>query len=204
MIAGNMNLAEKYLAPTWAEIYSGLEDLATKICASGFRPDIIVAIIRGGLVPGRIISDLLEQPNVATVRIECHVGTDRTKPVPKLSQPLSVGVKAQKVLLVDDVADTGCSLQLAKEHIEKSGAGAVRVATLYSKPWSKVKPDYFGEETSFWIVFPWEVKEIVRTAIENSGNTLLPALSETLYAKGLPKPLVDRFLKEIAGDNPHC
>jgi hypoxanthine phosphoribosyltransferase len=199
-----MKEAEKYLTPTWNKTYSIMLKLAEKIRGDGFKPDVIVGVARGGLIPARVLSDLLEQPNLATVRTECYIGTNQTKPEPVLSQQFSACVQGLMMLLVDDVADTGRSLKLTREHVLKSGAREVRIATLFRKPWSIVKPDYCTDETSQWVVFPWDIKETVRGAFENRGNTSVSDLAENLKAAGLPKPFIVRFLKEIAGENSPC
>jgi hypoxanthine phosphoribosyltransferase len=178
--------------------------LAEKIRRGSFKLDVIVGVARGGLIPARVLSDLLEQPNLATIRTECYVGTHQTESAPVLIEQLSACMRGHRVLLVDDVADTGRSLQLAREHFVESGAVEYRIATLFRKPWSIVKPDYFSEETSLWVVFPWDLKETIREAFENRGDTSVSGLSKNLEFAGLPRLLADRFLKEIAGENPSC
>jgi len=175
-------------------------EVAEKIRDDGFKPDIIVGLARGGLVPARVFSDLLEQSNLATTRTECYVGISKSKSNPVLSEQLSARVEGQSVLLVDDIADTGRSLELAKKHIMESGAREIRIVTLFKKPWSTLKPDYSAAETSRWVVFPWDMKETVRSAFENRGNMTNADLSEKLKSAGLPKTLVHRFLKEITGE----
>ena len=66
------------------------------------------------------------------------------------------------MLIVDDVSDTGRSLAVAKDHVQKAGAEEIKVATLHYKPHSSFKPDYFVDETSAWVVYPWEVEETKR------------------------------------------
>jgi len=106
------------------------------------------------------------------------------------------------VLVVDDVADTGRSLKLVKEHVVQGGARVVKVATLFQKPWSALKPDYFEKETENWVVFPWDLKETVRGVFENRGNATLSQLVLSLVNSGLPKSLVSAFLKEMAEEKP--
>jgi len=197
-----MRAAEKYVAPTWNETYRMMLNLGGKINRSGFKPEVIVGVVRGGLIPARVLSDLLENPNLATVRTECYVGTDQAQPAPVLSQKLSACVNGRSVLVVDDIVDTGRSLKLTKEHIIKSGAKEVKIATLFRKPWSVLKPDYCENETSSWVVFPWDVKETVRSAFRNRGKTPATELSEKLKDAGLPKRLVDKFMREITGEKP--
>jgi hypoxanthine phosphoribosyltransferase len=100
--------------------------------------------------------------NLTSIRIEYYSGVNETKTEPKLVYPLGVDVKGMGVLVVDDVADRGDSLILAKKHIQEMGANEVKFATLHYKPWSKFKPDYYASEHSSWIVYPWEVTETAR------------------------------------------
>ena len=187
-------------APTWNQIYTLLLNLAEKIRKNGFKPDIIVGVSRGGWPPARILSDLLGNPNLANVRAEFYVGVAETKGEPRLTQPVSVPVSGRKVLVVDEVADTGKSLKLVKEHMAEEGAAEVRIVTVYYKPWSIVKPDYYGKETSRWIVFPWEVKETVRKIIQKckEKGTAIEEETAKLAEAGVSAELLRRFLKEIS------
>ena len=185
--------------PTWERIYELLLDLASQIRRAGFKPDIIVGVARGGWPPARIISDLLENPEVANVKAEFYLGVAETKGEPVITQPVSVLVKDKKVLIVDDVADTGKSLALVKEHLKEKGATDVKIATIYYKPWSIVTPDYFGRKTSHWIIFPWEGKETVRRILEKcrKQGVSTEQAKETLVRYGLDRKLVERFMDEI-------
>jgi hypoxanthine phosphoribosyltransferase len=177
---------------------------AGKIRKSGFKPDIIVGVMRGGWIPARILSDLLEIPDLATVRVEFYLGVAETLKEPALTQDVSAEVSGKKALVVDDVADTGKSLQLVKEHLLRRGAAEVRIATLYYKPFSAAKPDYYEKETRRWVVFPWELKETARKIVEKHQNKSAINLETAKLVKaGLPKQLVDAFLKE-AFEERHC
>lgn len=194
----------KFEIPTWDEIYEFLLNITDKIKESGFKPDLIVGISRGGWPPARIISDLLENPKLANVAAEFYVGVAETKGEPTVTQPVSASVEGKKVLVVDDVADTGKSLRLVRSHLKKKGATEVRITTIYYKPWSVLVPDYYEKETSSWIVFPWERKESVRRVAEKykrQGKSLEEA-KESLVGSGLNRKLVERFAKEIFGESP--
>jgi hypoxanthine phosphoribosyltransferase len=189
----------KFEAPSWNQIYDMLLDLADRIRKDGFKPDIIVGVSRGGWLPARVLSDLLSNPNLANVRAEFYLGVAETKCEPSLTQPISVAVAGKTVLIVDEVVDTGKSLKLVKEHIIEEGAVEARTATVYCKPWSNGKPDYYSKKTENWIVFPWEVKETIRNvAVEcrESGKPV-EAEVEKLRKAGVSDHLVKRFLKEI-------
>ncbi|MDO8339786.1 MAG: phosphoribosyltransferase [Candidatus Burarchaeum sp.] len=150
----------KFLKPTWAEIDTMCEELALTIEKSGFKPDVIVGIARGGWVPARLLSDKMNNEHVASMRVEFYTAPGVTNRVPKITQPVSTDVKGKRVLLVDDVSDTGHSLEVAFKSF--ADAKEVRTATLHYKPHSVFKPDYFIGTTSDWIVYPWEVNETER------------------------------------------
>lgn len=189
----------EFEVPTWSKIYRMLLRLAEEIRKDSFKPDIIAGVSRGGWPPARVLSDLLDNPNLANVKVEFYLGVAETKDKPTLTQPVSVNVKDKKVLVVDEVADTGKSLKIIKEHLTKEGANEVKIATIYYKPWSLITPDYYVKETSCWIVFPWEVKETVRKIVKKCREKDKPLEEEIaeLVKAGLSKRLVKRFLKEV-------
>ncbi len=193
-----MEARAKFEVPTWKKIYDMLLSQAEKIRQSGFKPDVIVGITKGGWIPARVLSDLLEIPDLVTVRVEFYLGVAETRNKPVLTQGVSAVVTGKKALIVDDVADTGKSLHLAREHVLQQGAPEVRIATVYSKPWSIIKPDYYEIETSCWVVFPWETKETVRKIVEKHGEkNAIDMETAKLEKAGLPKQLTERFLKEV-------
>ena len=147
----------KLLNLEWSDIEELIAKLAQK--TKEFNPDVLIGISRGGLVPVRLLSDYLNNPNVAIFRIEFYKGIGKTNDLPKITHPLTIDVKNKKVLIVDDVSDSGKSLIVAKEYIEKLGAKEIRIATIHYKPGSSFKPDYFVGETDAWIIYPWEKKE---------------------------------------------
>jgi hypoxanthine phosphoribosyltransferase len=194
----------KYEAPNWSQIHNMLLKQATRILSGSFKPDVIVGVSRGGWLPARVLSDLLENPNLASVKTENYVGIGKPSSKPVLTQCLSADVAGKKVLVVDEVADTGESLKLVKEHVLEKGALEVKVAVLYHKPSSAVKPDYYEKETSCWVVFPWETKETLRKIFETNKTHAATLQKETakLAAAGLPKQLIRRFMKEFSEAKP--
>lgn len=185
--------------PTWEQIYEMLLNLANKIRKDGLKPDVILGVSRGGWPPARVLSDLLENPELANVKTEFYMGVAETKSEPTITQPVSISVQDKKVLVVDEIADTGKSLRLIQSHLKKQGASEIKIATIYYKPWSVVTPDYYEKESSAWVVFPWERKETVRNVVKrfkSEGKTVEEA-KETLIRHGLDRKLVERFLGEI-------
>jgi hypoxanthine phosphoribosyltransferase len=187
----------EFEVPTWRQIYSMLLTQAEAISKSSFKPEIVIAVSRGGWLPARVLSDLLEV-GLGSVSVEFYVGIAETRKAPVLTQSVSVIVAGKKVLVVDDVADSGESLKLVKAHVLQQGAKEIRAATVYCKPWSGVKPDYYTRETRRWVVFPWEIKEAVRKIVEKyRDKAAVDVVTAKLVKAGLPKHLAVRFLKEM-------
>ncbi len=131
----------------------------------GYTPHVLIGISRGGLVPVRLLSDMLGNRNVGIIRVELYKEMGIAKDSPKITQAITADVKGKRVLLVDDVADSGKSLAAAKKYIKSLGADEIKIATFHCKPKSMVKPDYFIKMVSGWIVYPWEINE-VKTEME--------------------------------------
>ncbi len=191
----------EFEVPSWDQIYDFLLNIAKRIRRNGFEPDIILGVSRGGWPPARVMSDLLENPNVVNVAAEFYVGVAETRDKPVITQPVSVSVKDKKVLVVDDIADTGQSLKLVLSHLEEEGASEVKTTTIYYKPWSALIPDYYEKETTSWIIFPWERKETVKKIVERykCQGSPIDMAKEKLVSSGLDRKLVERFIQEIFG-----
>jgi hypoxanthine phosphoribosyltransferase len=187
-----------YEVPTWSQIYDYLLALAQKIRLSSFRPDVVVAISRGGLIPARIMVDLLEARQLATIQIEFYIGLGETKEQPTLKQELALPVDGKRVLLVDDIADSGRSLQYAVNYLCGQGACEVKIATIYYKSCSIVEPDFYEKKTGCWVVFPWEAKETLRKVVcKQAGKRQQSQEVAKLVRSGLPEHLALRLLKDI-------
>ncbi len=192
--------------PSWADVYAMLLGIATKVRHEKFKPDIIVGVSRGGWVPTRILSDLLGTKNLALVGIEFYDAAIKMRENPVLTQPVTIPIQSKNILLVDDIVDTGATLQLAKKHLLGEGAEPVKTATIYYKPTSAVKPDYYGKPTRSWVIFPWDLKETIRNLCRKSGNSIcqIEAETENLIEAGAPKHLLTRFLNETSEEDRSC
>lgn len=135
----------------WQNYHRLVLQLAKKI---NFRPHFIICINRGGLVIGRILSEVLKKP-LAVITANSYKG--RKKFNLKIGSISTIGQVRGKVLLVDDKADTGQTLDGVKKKIEKiKNVKEVKTACLYRMPKSKFKPDWFVKEVDCWVVFPYE------------------------------------------------
>jgi hypothetical protein len=152
---------------SWEDIERDCRTVSKKILIDGFETEVCVAISRGGFPVARIICDFLNIASLASMKIEYYSDLDLTLPKPRLVFPLNADVKQKKVLIVDDVADRGDSLILARSYVEENKALETKLATLHYKPWSKLRPDYFAHEYRSWIIYPWEVAETERRIISS-------------------------------------
>ena len=186
-----------FTAPSWDQIYDMLLELAKRIKDSGFKPDLIVGVCRGGWAPARVMSDLLENMNTASIRIEFYLAPGVTARKPVISQAIMVPVKGVNVLVVDDVADTGESLKVAVDHLDVCGAKSIKTATLYYKPQSCLKPDFFIIQTEQWVIFPWERLETTRRLLneaEKKGKAL-DSVRDTLTGAGIDGNIVEKLIE---------
>ncbi len=176
---------EAYLYITWMDVQRLSEDLADQIAESGFTPDIIVAVSRGGFDPARILSDELNIRSLASLQVIYYAGVNERNDEPQVKYPLNADISGLNVLVVDDVADSGRSLRVVKEYVEGLDPREVRIATLHHKPWSNFKPDFYAESVDKWIIYPWEPRE----SIEDIRDKLL--------SEGVPEEELAVKLTEI-------
>jgi hypothetical protein len=143
------------------------------------------------------MSDLLENANTASIRIEFYLAPGVTARKPVISQAIMVPVKGVNVLVVDDVSDTGESLKVAVEHLDVCGAKGIKTATLFYKPQSIFKPDFFIVQTEQWIIFPWERLENTRRLLDEAEKKAKPLSSviETLTGAGIEDSVVEKLIE---------
>lgn len=151
----------------WSTVHALARGLARKIADSGYRPDLIVAIGRGGYVPGRLLSDWLGIMDLTSFKIEHYRHAEKQRAA-RVRYPLAAAVAGRRVLLVDDVADSGETFAVALEHLKSCGPPAeVRSAVLHYKTASPYRPHYCAAtvRTWRWILYPWAVMEDVGSFI---------------------------------------
>ena len=150
---------------------SASRELATQIAASGFEPDILLGIARGGLIPAGALAYALDCKNLFTISVAFYTGVDARLDVPVMLPPFldARDLDSAKVLVVDDVADTGRTLELVHAFCGGHVAEA-RTAVLYEKPQSIIKSDFTWRHTDRWINFPWSTEPPVtpRTGVRDA------------------------------------
>ncbi len=158
---------------TWEDLGTAVDDLAAQIRADGFSPDAVLALARGGLPCAGALAYALGVKNMATLNVEFYTGLNvefYTGVDERLDEPLLLPpvpdlalLRAERLLVVDDVADTGRTLALASEFCAQHGP-EVRTAVLYEKPQSVVRCDFVWRRTDRWINFPWSTPAPVAAA----------------------------------------
>ncbi len=182
----------------WAEIEHWADEVARKIREHDAVPETIVGMTRGGWVPARLLCDRLGVRRLVSLRAQ-HWGVTATRDgTAQLTEGLSGPVRGERVLLVDDITDTGESLALALEHVRSVSPARVETSALLHIAHSKFVPTYFAEEIPrtawVWVVFPWNYWEdlaalAVRAAAVRAG---LDAVRTTLREScGLDVPRAD-------------
>ncbi|MGB4135331.1 MAG: phosphoribosyltransferase [Microbacterium sp.] len=148
---------------TWDGFGDATRELARRILDSGFTPEVVVAIARGGLLPAGAIAYGLGAKNCGAINMEFYTGIGTVLDAPEVLPPeLDMEyLNGRRVLLVDDVADSGRTLALAVQLLQDKGA-EVRSVTIYTKPTTIIQPDYAWKDTGLWIDFPWSFKGTVR------------------------------------------
>jgi hypoxanthine phosphoribosyltransferase len=190
-----MTFKVTFEVPTWSQIYELLLNQAQKL--QPCKPDLIVAVARGGTIPARVLSDLLEIP-YSSIQVTLYSDIAHAGAEPELKQKLSVSAAGKKVLLVDDIADSGRTLNYAVTYLKEQGAAMVETATLYFKPTCAVAPDYYEKVTSSWVIFPWEYKETLREILQKtSGRRAQSQEIAKLVKAGFPKQIAEKLLAEM-------
>jgi len=152
-----------YYRHSWADVEEGILRLINEILMDDYDVDVVLGVSKGGVVVASKLADLLgvdvDLIQLSHWDFDSRMGSVRLKYFPSMS------VRGLRVLLVDDVADTGATLQSAKETVMSLGASEVRTAVLdYKVVSSRYKPSYYAYEWSNWvyIIYPWESAEAYR------------------------------------------
>ena len=166
---------------SWEDIVDWAWELAEKIRKDGYKPDIIVALARGGYVPARLLCDFLDVENLVSIQSQHWTEAAKKEERAIIKYPYKIDLSGHRVLVVDDICDTGESLILAKNYIlENWNPSEVRIATLqWISPVAKIKPDYYAIEVKDWTWFqyPW-------TRLEDTYEFIKRMMTETYKETG--------------------
>jgi len=170
---------------SWQELGEDIFHLAKKIIESGEKFDRVIALAKGGLTFSRSLVDYLHIEEVSSLHVEFYNGINSTLPTPVITQSIPVSLRNEKILLFDDLVDSGKTIDTALEYLKHRGVASIKTATFFVKPHSSIRPDFVIREVNEWIIFPNEVQE---TVLE---------LSSMWKAKGDSKEKIIKQLVEI-------
>lgn len=164
--------AIKYLPVSWNTYHTLAQKLAAAILTSNPQPEQIVAISRGGLTLGHLLSDLLRIP-ISTITIQSYTDIQKQGEL-TIAERLKKPIRGKRILLADDVADSGKTLKRAVSYLRRLGPASIATVTMFYKPRSVFRPDYFARQTTKWILFPYEPTEmilLITQAMEREGKS---------------------------------
>ncbi|MCX8173460.1 MAG: phosphoribosyltransferase family protein [Thermoplasmata archaeon] len=166
------------------KLYMDSFRLARKIYLSGFRPDFLIGIWRGGTPPGIVVHEYFRvkgiDPYHTAIKTQSYRGLKTTgeveiKGMEHVLRELSA---EQKLLIVDDVWDTGITIKKVLEFIkERKGKNApeIKVGVVYFKKEKNqvdIVPDYYYKIINEWIVFPHELEGLTREEIRKKSKVM--------------------------------
>lgn len=187
---------------SWSKAIALCYKLAEKILDSGYIPDVIVAVLRGGVVPALIISDYLGIEEFYAIRAK-HWGIGSRKLDKPVITQIPKDLKSKRVLVVDEVVDTGLTLKSIVSTLRSQDILDVKTAALHVKSTTQYIPDYYVEfiKKWKWIFYPWSVVEtmysLIRKSNDVSEDKLTNKVKELVNLLGVEKPDVNTILKGI-------
>jgi uncharacterized protein len=154
---------------TFDEMAKWTLDVARQIQDCRFKPTVIVGLTRGGWIPARLLCDHLHVKKLYAVKTEHWGVTANQDGRALLTQELNVKIEDESVLVVDDITDSGESLQLAIAHVKDLKPKEIMTATLLHITHSGIEPNFYSvrvpKEEWTWFIFPWNLHEDLRTLI---------------------------------------
>jgi hypoxanthine phosphoribosyltransferase len=146
---------------SWNSVYRLAERLSLAILESGFRPEVIVAVARGGYVPARILCDFLDLYTLTSIRVVHYASGARKRPEARVTDSICTDIRDRRILIVDDVSDTGDTYEAAITHLEDFRPREIRTAVLLHKTTAKYQPDFIARKVVKWrwMIYPWAVIE---------------------------------------------
>lgn len=184
----------KYSYVDWETLHNLTAKLALSVSID-YTPQVLVGALRGGYIVARILSDLLDIEEVAAIGVRFYKGVGERGEKPVITYPVVHDVRDKDVLVVDDVADTGRTLETAVADLRLRGARSVKTAVLFLKPKSIVIPDFYVEIAESWVVFPWELCSFLREMSRKSDSSAIDYLMSQLKRSGD----LARFIQQILG-----
>ncbi len=179
---------------SWEKLQDELYTLSQKIEKSKTKPDLIVAIARGGMVSAQVLSDFLHLP-VASFTVKSYKDLQQ-KSEPKITFKLGEKLHNRHILLIDDVSDSGKTFMRGIEYLKELGASHITTAAVYVKPWTSHMPDFYLRSLDEWIIFPYEMRETIESlkTMWVEEGLKKDEIAEKLLNLDFPEELIERYV----------
>lgn len=177
----------QYLPVDWQTYHTIARKLASSILSQTPNVDEIVAISRGGLTLGHLLSDFLRIP-ISTISIQSYTDI-QTHGEAKIAGKLKVPIAGKHILLVDDVSDSGKTLKRAVSYLKHLRPKEITTVTMFYKPHSIFRPDFFAKQTTCWVLFPYEPTEMIYL------------ITQQMEKEGKSKASIQTFLEKLGYQN---
>lgn len=176
----------KFSLFTWEDMDLLTKKLAQQVLESGLEFDRIIAVANGGLTMARHFGDQINLRKISLLQTAFYASVGQTNEEPTILQPLAVDVTGERLLVFEDIVDTGATLEfITPLLLDQYGAASVTVAALVSKSWASVQPDFAAEQLDTWIIYPYETNETIS------------ALTQKWTKSGLGEDEIEGRLREI-------
>ncbi len=172
------------------EVVDACDRLCRTIRGAGFVPDTVVAVARGGFMPARFVCDFLGISRLLSVKVQHYGAGAQMQQRAEVTSPLGSEIRGERVLVVDDVNDSGETLQAARPYLEGLEPAEIRTAVLHEKTNTACRADFAVHSIDEWrwILYPWAVVEDVGQFLldmEPAPATRADALSRLAADHGL-------------------
>lgn len=182
---------------SWDAVYDLSRDLSDKLIKAEYEPDIVIGLARGGWVPARNLCDFMGIKDLVSLKTE-HWGITATPDGEAvLKYPFKIDLKGKKVLLVDDITDTGKSMQLSVDYVKSLGAEELKTATLHHIGGCEFTPDFTAREIEWkWMLYPWCFTEDLINLVKN-----LIEEQEKMHPDDVKKGLKDTYELDVGRED---
>ncbi|MCL7751382.1 phosphoribosyltransferase [Guyparkeria hydrothermalis] len=145
------------------EVVAGADRLARMLRESGYQPDTVIAVARGGFMPARFVCDFLGVSRLMSVKVQHYAAGAHAGAEALVTVPLGGPIEGERVLVVDDVNDSGETLRALHDYLADLDPATVRTAVLHEKAVTACRADFVAESIRewHWILYPWAVVEDV-------------------------------------------
>lgn len=153
---------------SWSEVQRLCRRLAMLIKESDYRPEVVVAIGRGGYVPARLVCDYLDIMALTGIKIEHYLSGSSKQKQAVIRYPLCTEINNLRVLVIDDVNDSGDTLKVASQHLQSFHPREIRTAVMHHKTTTSFPVDYYAKKNVKWrwLIYPWAVNEDVSSFLK--------------------------------------